>query len=262
MKKGYKIGDTTFKVHLDGYNLLPFLSGKEKRFAASGLPLLERRRRSHGAARPSVQDRFRRAAWAPGSKFGASPCSRMRIPKLFDLRSDPFERGEESFKYNDWFLEHMFAQYAAQAIVHEWLESFKEFPPGRRPRASLSIRSSKSDAEELTTTRGGGKSPPPPRAGQTKEVRSCPPLVQCTHHIHRIAARQPTARLGANWWMILVRGICALLFGVLTLRCRASPWLRSFCCGAPSRSPTESSPSPVQSPAGTWLRAGGSPSSA
>jgi hypothetical protein len=66
------------------------------------------------------------------------PLSVMRIPKLFDLRSDPFERGEESFKYNDWFVEHIPLQYAAQAIVHEWLESFKEFPPRQKP-ASFSV---------------------------------------------------------------------------------------------------------------------------
>jgi arylsulfatase len=62
----------------------------------------------------------------------------MRIPKLFDLRSDPFERGEESIDYNNWFVEHIFAQYAAQAIVHEWLTSFKEFPP-RQKAASFSV---------------------------------------------------------------------------------------------------------------------------
>jgi hypothetical protein len=61
-----------------------------------------------------------------------------RIPKLFDLRADPFERGEEAFKYNDWFVEHVPMQYAAQAIVHEWLESFKEFPP-RAKAASFTI---------------------------------------------------------------------------------------------------------------------------
>ena len=66
------------------------------------------------------------------------PLSTMRIPKLFDLRSDPFERGEESFNYNTWFIEHVPFQYAAQAIVHEWLESFREFPP-RQKAASFTV---------------------------------------------------------------------------------------------------------------------------
>jgi len=67
------------------------------------------------------------------------PLSQMRVPKLFDLRSDPFERGEDSdFYYTVWFTEHVPYQYAAQAIVHEWLESFKEFPP-RQKAASFTV---------------------------------------------------------------------------------------------------------------------------
>jgi hypothetical protein len=57
---------------------------------------------------------------------------------MFDLRADPFERGEDSFKYDDWFVEHVPLQYGAQAIVHDWLESFKEFPP-RQKAASFTI---------------------------------------------------------------------------------------------------------------------------
>ena len=67
------------------------------------------------------------------------PLSTMRIPKLFDLRSDPFERGEESdFYYAQWFAEHVPLQYAAQAVVNEWLQSFKEFPP-RAKAASFTV---------------------------------------------------------------------------------------------------------------------------
>jgi arylsulfatase len=62
----------------------------------------------------------------------------MRLPKFYDLRADPFERGQESFKYVDWQVEHLFAMYGAQAIVGEWLESFKEFPP-RQKSASFSV---------------------------------------------------------------------------------------------------------------------------
>jgi arylsulfatase len=66
------------------------------------------------------------------------PLSMLRIPKFFDLRADPFERGEESFKYNDWFTENIFLQYSAPPLLMEWLESFKEFPPRQKP-ASFSI---------------------------------------------------------------------------------------------------------------------------
>ena len=66
------------------------------------------------------------------------PLSPLRIPKFFDLRADPFERGEESFKYNDWFLEQNYLLYAAPPILMKWLESFKEFPP-RAKAASFTI---------------------------------------------------------------------------------------------------------------------------
>jgi hypothetical protein len=66
------------------------------------------------------------------------PLSAMRLPKFFDLRADPFERGEESFKYNDWFLENIPLQYAAAPLLMKWLESFREFPP-RAKAASFTI---------------------------------------------------------------------------------------------------------------------------
>ena len=75
---------------------------------------------------------------AKGLQVWREPLKQMRIPKLFDLRSDPFEAGEDSIRYNDWFVEHVPYQYAAQAVVHQWLESFKEFPP-RQKAASFTV---------------------------------------------------------------------------------------------------------------------------
>ncbi len=137
VKKGYKIGDTTFKVHLDGHNLLPFLSGKEKESPRKGF-LYWSDDGDLMALRVNQYKIVFAEQKATGLEVWREPLSQMRIPKLFDLRADPFERGEDSFKYNDWFLEHLFAQYAAQAIVNEWLSSFKEFPP-RQKSASFSI---------------------------------------------------------------------------------------------------------------------------
>ena len=75
------------------------------------------------------------------------PLSPMRIPKFFDLRADPFERGEESFKYNDWFVEQNYLLYSAPPLLAKWLESFKEFPP-RAKAASFTV----SDAMEKIET--------------------------------------------------------------------------------------------------------------
>jgi arylsulfatase len=73
-----------------------------------------------------------------GLEVWREPLSLMRIPKFFDLQADPFERAEESIKYNDWFIENIFLQYAAPPLLMKWLESFKEFPP-RAKSASFTI---------------------------------------------------------------------------------------------------------------------------
>ena len=137
VKKGYKIGGVTFKVHLDGFNLLPFLSGAEKKSPREGFLYWSddgdlMALRVHQYKIVFMEQR------AQGLNVWREPLSPLRIPKIFDLRSDPFERGEESIKYNDWFIEHVPYQYLAQAVVHQWLESFKEFPPRQKP-ASFSV---------------------------------------------------------------------------------------------------------------------------
>ncbi len=106
VKKGYKIGDTTFKVHLDGFNLLPFLSGKEKKSPRKGFLYWS----DDGDLMALRVDQYKivfAEQRATGLDVWREPLSQLRIPKMFDLRSDPFERGEESFKYNDWFIEHV-----------------------------------------------------------------------------------------------------------------------------------------------------------
>ena len=64
LKEGYTAGDKTFKVHLDGYNLLPYLSGRDGRLAAQGVPLLDRRRRPRSSPLRAVEDRLHGAARA------------------------------------------------------------------------------------------------------------------------------------------------------------------------------------------------------
>jgi arylsulfatase A-like enzyme len=137
VKKGYKIGDKTFKVHLDGFNLLPFLSGKEKKSPRQGFIYWS----DDGDCMGMRIGRFKivfAEQRSKGLNVWREPLSLMRVPKIFDLCADPFERGEESFKYNDWFIENLPFQYVAPPLLMKWLESFKEFPPRQKP-ASFSI---------------------------------------------------------------------------------------------------------------------------
>jgi arylsulfatase A-like enzyme len=137
VKKGYKIGETSFKVHLDGYNLLPFLAGKEKESPRRGFLYWS----DDGDLMALRVDQYKvvfAEQNATGLNVWREPLKQMRIPKMFDLRADPFEAGDDSSKYDDWFIEHVPLQYAAQAVVQEWLETFKEFPP-RQKSASFTV---------------------------------------------------------------------------------------------------------------------------
>jgi arylsulfatase A-like enzyme len=137
VKKGYSINGKTYKVHLDGFNLLPFLSGKEKECPRKGFLYWS----DDGDCMALRAGRFKivfAEQTASGLEVWREPLRQMRIPKFFDLLADPFERGEESFKYNDWFLEQNFLMYSSVPMIAHWLESFKEFPPRSKP-ASFSI---------------------------------------------------------------------------------------------------------------------------
>jgi arylsulfatase A-like enzyme len=137
VKKGYEMGGRKFKVHLDGFNLLPFLSGKEEKSPREGFIYW-----GDGGECMAMRIGNFKLVFAEQRSTGIDawrePLSQMRIPKFFDLRADPFERGEESFMYNDWFVQQNHLLYAGPPMLARWLESFKEFPPRARA-ASFSI---------------------------------------------------------------------------------------------------------------------------
>jgi len=133
VKKGYTMNGKKYKVHLDGFNLLPFLKGEVDKSPRQGFlywsddgELL--------AIRVGNWKMVFLEQRSKGLSVWREPFSQMRIPKLFNLRSDPFERGEESTMFYDrWFAEHVYLQVPAQAIAAKWLESFKEFPIRQKP---------------------------------------------------------------------------------------------------------------------------------
>jgi arylsulfatase len=137
VKKGYKIGKKTYKVHLDGFNLVPFLKGEVEKSPRPGFlywsdegELLAIR--VHDWKVVFEEQRH------TGMAVWQEPFSKMRAPKLFNLRSDPFEHGDEGIFYDKWLADRFFAFVPAQVLVRQWLETFKEFPP-RANAASFSI---------------------------------------------------------------------------------------------------------------------------
>ena len=136
--KGYQAGRKNFKVHLDGYNLLPALKGEVKEWPRKEFFYFS----DDGDLMALRYNRWKfvfAEQRAKGADVWAEPLVVLRIPRLIDLRSDPFERaGEESIYYKDWIFRHAFVFVPAQAGVAKFLETFKEFPPRQRP-ASFTI---------------------------------------------------------------------------------------------------------------------------
>jgi arylsulfatase len=82
----------------------------------------------------------------------AEPFVRLRFPKIFNLRRDPFERADEnSNTYWDWVISHAYLSYGMQGLVAEQIESFIKFPPRQKP-ASFNLDSVLKQLEDS----GGG----------------------------------------------------------------------------------------------------------
>jgi arylsulfatase A-like enzyme len=137
--KGYRAGDKTFKVHIDGYNLLPYLTGEEKVSPRKGFIYFD----DDGNLVALRYDNWKMVFMeqrAQGTlKIWAEPFVTLRLPKLYNLRTDPFERADiTSNTYYDWFLHHVYLVYASQNIALEFAATFKDFPP-RQKAASFTI---------------------------------------------------------------------------------------------------------------------------
>ena len=131
LRGGFSAGSKKFKVHIDGVNQLDMLLGNA----------------------PSARDEFfyfnddgqlcaiRKGRWkyhftiqeaVGGFDVWKRPFTTLRAPSIFDLRADPFERGDTSFEYTRWVVDHAFLVVPAQAIVAKFIQSFKDFPPRQK----------------------------------------------------------------------------------------------------------------------------------
>jgi len=130
--KGMKVGDKTFKVHLDGYDVTDALAGKSPSprhefFYFSDEGSLVGLRYDQWKIVFSEQRTHGFDVWQ-------EPFVTLRLPKLFNLRSDPFETADhEGMDYERWRIEHVFVLVPAQQYVGKFLETFKEFPPSQKP---------------------------------------------------------------------------------------------------------------------------------
>jgi hypothetical protein len=143
----------TYKVHLDGYNFLPYLTGKAKEgprkeffYFSDGGDLLAMRA-------GNIKFNFMEQD-APGTyKVWQKEFSNLRIPTIYNLRTDPYEQGSiTSNKWWDYQMHKTFYLYSGIEIAGKFLETSKEFPP-RHPAASYTM----SNAIEKIRAIGTGK---------------------------------------------------------------------------------------------------------
>jgi arylsulfatase len=147
--KGCQSGNKSFHVHLDGYNLMPFFKGEVKEsprqeflYWSDDGDLFALRVRDW---KISFIEQYHEGfdIWRKGFEH-------LRVPSVYNLRSDPFERGTSSAWYADWQIHRAFLVVPAQAIVAKWLATFKEYPIRQKP-ASFNLDEVMS---KLTATSG------------------------------------------------------------------------------------------------------------
>jgi arylsulfatase len=152
LKVGRKVGDRTYKVHIDGYDLLPALKG------AGAWPRKEFLYWTDDGNVAAVRYGDWKASFlvqnAEGLKVWQQPFEQLRAPLLTNLRMDPFERAQhdDAMGYQRWYLERMFMIAPAAGYVGNWMQSFRDFPPRQKPGSFNLDRV----MEAVTATPGGG----------------------------------------------------------------------------------------------------------
>ena len=137
---GYKVGDKTFRVHIDGFNQLAYLTGQVKEsprnyffYVSDDGGVMAIR---YGDYKLVFEEQR-----ALSTNVWAEPFEKLRLPHIFNLRRDPFERADfNSNVYWDWAINHIPYLYGAQAVVKAQLNDFVKYPP-RQKAASFNLDS-------------------------------------------------------------------------------------------------------------------------
>jgi arylsulfatase len=134
-----KSGGLTYKVHLDGYNQLPFLEGKQPKSARSEFFYFNDDGELVAVRQGNLKFVFCEQRAEGTLAVWREPFVCLRGPKIFNLRMDPFERADiTSNTYNEWQLRHAFLVVPVQDTVASFLTTFKKYPPRQRP-SSFSV---------------------------------------------------------------------------------------------------------------------------
>jgi len=149
--KGYQAGDKIFKNHLDGYNFMPFFKGEvaegprhEFFYFSDNADLMAVRYNAYKISFKTIE----------GNLFTGKPDS-SNVPWVTNLRADPWERYQsESMMYARWWGDQLWTLMPASAVVGQFLQTFKEYPPSQ-VSGSFGIEQALRALE--SGARGGGK---------------------------------------------------------------------------------------------------------
>ena len=158
LKKGHKAGadgETKYKVHIDGYNLLPYLTGEVEKCPRRGMIYFSDDGDVLGIRAENWKLVFMEQRCPGTLQVWFEPFTHLRAPKLFNLRTDPYEHADiTSNTYWDWYIDRIFLGFYGMAIVTQFLDTFKEFPPRQEP-ASFTINHVVEELEKFLASRGG-----------------------------------------------------------------------------------------------------------
>jgi arylsulfatase A-like enzyme len=130
---GYKVGAMTYRVHLDGNNMVPYLTGAVKESPRKALFYFS----DDGdvmAVRNGDYKFVLAEQRATSSYVWQEPLVKLRVPLIFNLRRDPFELAQHnSYVYWQWIMEHVYMMYEMQGLVAGQIEDFAKFPPRQKP---------------------------------------------------------------------------------------------------------------------------------
>jgi len=139
LARGVKVGGMNYKVHLDGYNLVPYLTGQADKSPRESFIYCNDDQQVTGLRFDNWKLVFMEQRARGTLQVWSEPFVTLRLPKIFNLRTDPYERADvTSNTYYDWILDHAFLLVPAQDYVGDFLATFKEFPQ-RQKAASFNL---------------------------------------------------------------------------------------------------------------------------
>ncbi len=157
LKAGYTANGKPYKVHLDGYDQSEFLRGKSPKSARKTFLYCNDDGELVGMRYEQWKLVFQEQRAQGTLEIWAEPFTKLRLPKIYNLFTDPFERADiTSNTYWDWFLDHDYFMFASFAVVNDFCDSLKAFPPRALPQSFTPTGLMERTMEEIRQKRQSG----------------------------------------------------------------------------------------------------------